>query len=285
MLYSIHARHQPATHRVASAFVWRILWLTLVAAAPFAAYADSLPASTATASIYDSSTGTTIYSNFPSPSVPCVAEGGASACAGFGPNSSVSASSYDPTVLPGASVLYSFEILNPGGAAGSFTVPITITGSASVSITYGGLATGGVSLQLYSNSCCNQTLLNYHYNNPTSANPTGTFTENTTWSSNFASQLVVEVGCSVDSISPGATCQSAIDPTITIDNSSGNYTGYTLIEDGAEFPSTVPVPGTLMLLGSGLLGLVGMCFRRNQFNAITTRPRVGYSMRNRMPIF
>jgi hypothetical protein len=56
-------------------------------------------------------------------------------------------------------------------------------------------------------------------------------------------------------------CQSAIDPTITIDPSFPDAAKFSIIADTGS-TAAMPEPSTWILLGSALLGLGGMaCFR------------------------
>jgi hypothetical protein len=220
----------------------------LTAVIPFAANAYSL-VSSSTADIFDSATVTYTYPV----SGGCASEGGASACAGYGPDSTVSANTGTAVLHPSATAYYGFEINGPTDQE----VPLIISGTASASVTGNGEGSGGMDLWVYTFSNTIQSVFSYD----TSSGPApGAFSYTVDWSTDYSSQLIISVGCSAGS---DGTCSSVIDPTIEISPAFlASNPGYSLSEDATQFPSTAPEPGSLQLLAIGVIGIALAAWRR-----------------------
>ena len=176
----------------------------------------------------------------------CISVTGASACAAYGPDSTVSANGDFTVLAASATAYYGFEILGPVNP----NVPLLIQGATSVSA-YGGAAIGGA-MELWVTNSSNTILSLFSYS--TAGGAPGGFVKTVDWGSDVVSQLIISVGCTPGL---GGQCSSEIDPTIEIDPSFlASNPGYSLIEDGSEFPpSTAPEPGTLQLLAIGAAAL------------------------------
>ena len=233
-------------NRSATLAVFKMAVICLCLLRPSVSLADTLPASTAQSSIYDSSTGKTLYS----PS--CISENQASACALVSRDSSVEVAGGPANLQSSAVVNYNFEILGPPQTA----VPLIIQGDAITHVMGQGIAVGGLALEIFNNSCCTQRLLSYYVNTPTADPQSQPFTLNVSWTSDFISTMVLTVGCvqGVDYNGVLGSCHSKIDPTIMIDPTFADASKFTLIAD-AGGSSATPEPCTLTLLGGGLAAL------------------------------
>jgi len=173
------------------------------------------------------------------------------ACTKLGPDPSVSVSNSMSALRPSAGVAFNFEILGRPQVA----VPIIISGTASAFSQAGAEYGGGIDLGLFDFPLTTVSL--FQFSDVGSPPLGGTFMQDftirTLVDSAAVEQLVLGVGCTV--ITDGASCRSAIDPTIEIDPSFADASQFKLIEStGAT--GTVPEPSALILFGTCLLSLM-----------------------------
>lgn len=71
-----------------------------------------------------------------------------------------------------------------------------------------------------------------------------------------------QVGEDPEGVTGGGFYTAEIDPDISIDNSSGLFTGYRLEIDVATVPTSVPEPATWALMAGGFAALGAMMRRR-----------------------
>lgn len=164
---------------------------------------------------------------------------------------------------------WDFQIIGPSSAPDMYvSVPLTITGSfaltqsgygeSSVDIGLGtasGIA-GGYGTQGGTYGCSAS-------GGCGSSSFTASVMEEYKPSNTNIYSVVITATGDIDYGGPG-TFSALIDPTIAIDNSSGNYSGYSLIISSDALPvSGTPLPATLPLFAGGL-GFVAFLARRRK---------------------